>query len=360
MDNRQERPHQDYIPTSTGGLYNFLVWALLIIHDGQSRTLSNKRASTRIISQSTHTFSLYGQNQKIKSLLPGIEWHKIYSMDKKDKKPRGKIITNTQKCYALVLVKELIDVDSKDGKRYFLYAMNTLNIKAEDFDMCQSRLKRFNISGLSWFCNQLKDLPASEKENFRVLFRDAFIDGGRFDDSQTAKVFEQILDECELLNDVPVEPITIQDKDLYRCVMDEDLYRCIAAGFNIVEDYIADVIEPQLYISRNESHALPKNLVVQRCLGILCQYITDIQRIKYPDFEVLKVDRLNNYIDSIPGFNYYLADPHICGRKLYESGKVQQALDKLSADIHSLMPNYDSHFIEQGHTFRLLRNMIND
>lgn len=306
-----------------------------------------------------HLFFIWVES-KNKMLLPGIEWHKIYSMDKKDKKPRGNIITNSQKCYALALVKELIDVDSKDGKKYFLHAMNTLNIKAEDFDMCLSRLKRFNISGLSWFCNQLKDLPASEKENFRVLFRDAFIDGGRFDDSQTAKVFEQILDECELLNDEPVEQTTMQEKDLYNCVMDEDLYRCIATGFNIVEDYIADVIEPQLYISRNEFHALPKNLVIQRCLGILCQYITDIQRIKYPNFEVLKIDRLNNYIDSIPGFNYYLADPHICGRKLYESGKVQQALDKLSADIHSLMPNYNSHFIEQGHTFRLLRNMIND
>lgn len=306
-----------------------------------------------------HLFFIWVESKK-KMLLPGIEWHKIYSMDKKDKKPRGKIITNSQKCYALALVKELIDVDSKDGEKYFLHAMNTLNIKAEDFDMCLSRLKRFNISGLSWLCNQLKDLPASEKENFRVLFRDAFIDGGRFDDSQTAKVFEQILDECELLNDEPVEPTTMQEKDLYNCVMDEDLYRCIATGFNIVEDYIADVIEPQLYISRNESHALPKNLVIQRCLGILCQYITDIQRIKYPNFEVLKIDRLNNYINSIPGFNYYLADPHICGRKLYESGKVQQALDKLSADIHSLMPNYNSHFIEQEHMFRLLRNMIND
>lgn len=281
-------------------------------------------------------------------------------MDKKDKKPRGNIITNSQKCYALALIKELIDVDSKDGEKYFLYAMNTLNIKAEEFNMCLSRLKRFNISELSWFCNELKDLPASEKENLRVLFRDALIDGGRFDNLQTSAVFEEILDKCELLNGEPVEPITIQNEDLYCSIMDEDLYCCIATGFNIVEDYITNVIEPQLYILKNESYALPKDLVIQRCLGILCQYITEIQRIKYPKFETLKVDELNNYIDSIPGFNFRLTDPHIQGYRLYESGQIQQALDKLSADIHSLLPNYNSRFIEQGHTFRLFRNMIHD
>lgn len=304
-----------------------------------------------------------GKNKKVKSLLLGIEWHMIYNMDKKgisDKVyHKEKIVTNQQRCCALALIKELIDINSKEGKEVFSNAMTTLNIEATYFDAFLLRCRRFGISGLSWFCGNLKDLSASEKENLRVLFRDAFIDGGNFDDSQTSTLFEKILDECELLNDEPIEP-TIQDEDLYRCVTDEDLYRCIAAGFNIVEDYIADVIEPQLYISGNEPNALPKDLAIQRCLGILCQYITDIQRIKYSNFEVLKIDRLNNYIDSIPGFNYYLADPHICGRKLYESGKVQQALDKLSADIHSLMPNYNSHFIEHGHTFRLLRNMIND
>ena len=269
-------------------------------------------------------------------------------------------MTDSQKYCVLALIKVLIDNDSREGRVILFHAMKTLNIKDIDLNTYLSRCRKLGIGGLSWFCDRLKDLPASEKENLRVLFRDAFIDGGNFDDSETSILFEEILDKCELLNDEPVEPTTMQDKDLYNCVMDEDLYRCIAAGFNIVEDYISDVIEPQLYISRNESHALPKNLVVQRCLGILCQYITDIQRIKYPNFEVLKIDRLNNYIDSIPGFNYYLADPHIRGRKLYESGKVQQALDKLSADIHSLMPNYNSHFIEQEHMFRLLRNMIND
>ncbi len=287
---------------------------------------------------------------------------RFIAMDKKDKKPRGKIVTNSQKCYALALVKELIDVDSIDGKKYFFYAMNTLNIKAEDFDMCLSRLKRFNISGLSWFCNQLKDLPASEKENFRVLFRDAFIDGGRFDDSQTAKVFEQILDECELLNDEPIEAISIQDEDLYLYVSDEDLYRCIATGYNIISAYIEEVIEPQKYISKNDSYDLdlPKDLVIQGCLGILCQYITSIQRIKYPKFKELKIDGLKNYIDSIPGFNYYLRAPHISGRRLYESGKVQQALNKFTRDIHILIPNYNSRFIENVHTTYLYKNYIDD
>jgi len=38
VDNEQERPHQSYIITSTGGIYTFLVWALLII---QSRAVQN-------------------------------------------------------------------------------------------------------------------------------------------------------------------------------------------------------------------------------------------------------------------------------------------------------------------------------
>jgi len=40
VDNEHERPHMVVLyALAKSGLYTILVWALLIIHDGQSRTL---------------------------------------------------------------------------------------------------------------------------------------------------------------------------------------------------------------------------------------------------------------------------------------------------------------------------------
>lgn len=145
------------------------------------------------------------------------------------------------------------------------------------------------------------------------------------------------------------------NEDLCNYIEDEDLYCCIATGFRIISDYIENVVQTGLYESHSECHTLPKELVHARCLGILCQYITDIQHIKYSQLAPLKIENLSDFLQSIPCFNQHLVNPHISGYALYESGKVQKALDKLSNDIHSLMPSYKGIPYEHGHYFQLFK-----
>lgn len=82
-------------------------------------------------------------------------------------------------------------------------------------------------------------------------------------------------------------------------------------------------------------------------------------KIKYHQFSSLKIEELHEFLQSIPYFNQYLANPHISGYALYKSGKVQQALDKLTDDIHSLMPDYKGMHYEHGHIFQLFRGWGN-
>ena len=64
MDNEQERPHQDYIPTSTGGLYNFLVWALLITYGGSPELLAIREPQQDNKPKYPHLFFIWVESKK--------------------------------------------------------------------------------------------------------------------------------------------------------------------------------------------------------------------------------------------------------------------------------------------------------